>query len=160
MIWLKLESERVRVEKEYLIWLFNPREWDCDRVRDRWVWESREIERAQHWAVSTLSTTVVSDGFESERMKEKNRFENLRLGLLVKSKMMLFGPLQFFFFFFFFLNNRLNPVLAEICRNLPEWPEWPETAWNLTRGGMEGFLVPVYISVRKISTVQAGTERY
>ena len=62
----------------------------------------------------------MSEGFESERMKEKNRFENLRLGLLVKSKTMLFGPLQFFFFF---LNNRLNPVLAEICRNLPEWPE-------------------------------------
>ena len=69
-------------------------------------------------------------------MKEKNRFENLRLGLLVKSKTVSFGPLLFFFFLIFliFINNRLNPVLAEICilaeicQNLPEWLEWPETA--------------------------------
>ena len=49
-------------------------------------------------AVST-STTVVSEGFESEseRMKEKN----LRLGLLVKSKTVSFGPLLFFLFFYF-----------------------------------------------------------
>ena len=58
-------------------------------------------QRAQHTKHrdSTESTTVVSEGFESERMKEKNRFENLRLGLLVKSKTVSFGPLLFFFFF-------------------------------------------------------------
>ena len=41
---------------------------------------------------SIESTMAVSEGFESERMKEKIRFENLRLGLLVKSKTVLFGP--------------------------------------------------------------------
>ena len=34
MIWLKLQSERVRVEKEYLIWLFNLRESERQRHRD------------------------------------------------------------------------------------------------------------------------------
>ena len=47
---------------------------------------------------SIESTMAVSEGFESERMKEKIRFENLRLGLLVKSKTVSFGPLLFFFF--------------------------------------------------------------
>ena len=98
----------------------------------------------------------MSEGFESERMKEKNRFENLRLGLLVKSKIVLFGPFLFFFFFFF-LNNRPNPILAEICRNLPEWPE---TAQNLTGGGTGGILVLVCIPIRKISAVLPRTERY
>ena len=95
----------------------------------------------------------MSEGFKSERMKEKNRFENLRLGLLVKSKTVSFGPLLFFFF----LNNWPNPILAEICRNLPEWPE---TAQNLTRGGTGGFLVPVCIPIRKISAILARTKRY
>ena len=31
MNWLKLQFERVRVEKEYLIWLFNPRESESQR---------------------------------------------------------------------------------------------------------------------------------
>ena len=34
MIWLKLQSEKVRVEKEYLIWPFNPRESKSQRDRD------------------------------------------------------------------------------------------------------------------------------
>ena len=98
MIWLKLESKRVRVEKEYLIWLFNPRESESQRQM-----REHSTEHIEH-RDSIESTMAVSEGFGSERMKEKNRFENLRLGLLVKSKMVLFGPLlSLLFFFFFFL---------------------------------------------------------
>ena len=58
-------------------------------------------EHTEHRDSTENTTAVVNEGFQSERMKEKNRFKNLRLGLLVKSKMVLFGPLLFYFFIYF-----------------------------------------------------------
>ena len=90
---LAVQSKRVRESEtdEY------------ERLREHSIepmkWES--IALSTETPHSTESTTIVSEGFESERMKEKNRFENLRLGLLVKSKTVSFGPLLFFLFFYF-----------------------------------------------------------
>ena len=51
MIWLKLQSEKVRVEKEYLIWPFNPRESKSQRDRDT---ETDEYESKESTAKSGI----------------------------------------------------------------------------------------------------------
>ena len=104
---------------------------------------------------SGTRTTAVNEGFESERMKEKGS----ELGLLVKSKTVLFGR----YCFFFFLTQ--NPVPAEISipveigRNWSEQSKRAETPRNLARGGTGGFPVPVFMPARKIPSVPVGTKR-
>ena len=50
-------------------------------------------------------------------------------------------------------------ILAEIDRNLPEWPEWSEIGRNWTRGGTSGITIPDCIPVQEILAVPAGMER-
>ena len=90
---------------------------------------------------------MVSERFEVKESKKRIGLTHLRLGILVKSKTVVWT------FTFFFFNNRPNPVVAKIfisariCQNCPEWPKWLETARNLTRGGTGGIPVPVCIPV-------------
>ena len=105
-----------------------------ERVRDRSL--------AQHRG-STKSTATVSEGFESERIKEKNRFE-----------IMYFSKVQngIIWTFTSFFNNKLNPVPTEICisGNLPKLSGMTEMARNCPKSYLRwnvGILVPVCIPV-------------
>ena len=140
MIWLKLQSERVRVEKEYLIWLFNLRESERQRHRDWWVWEQREHSHSTETPPFIESTTAVSERFESKRIQEKNKFDSFKIRCFSKVQNGVVWTVIVFFIIIIY-NNRPNLVPAKICisagicRNCPKWPE---TARNLTRDGTGG----------------------
>ena len=146
----------------WLNWSLNPREWDCERVRDRWVWESRVIERAEQrqWARARRQWDE-NDGSEWGIWEWKN--ERKRVWVRSFSQVQN-GVVWTLLFFFFFLTH--NPVPAEISipaeigRNWSEQSKRAETPRNLARGGTRGFPVPVCIPARKIPSVSAGMERY
>ena len=87
----------------------------------------------------STSTTVVSEGFESEseseRVKEKG--PEIRSFSQVQNGVVWTFTVFLFYFILFFLNTP-NPVPAKIGRYSPERPERTKTTRNLTRGGMEG----------------------
>ena len=72
----------------------------------------------------STSTTVVSEGFESEseseRMKEKG--PEIRSFSQVQNGVVWTFTVFLFYFILFFLNTP-NPVPAEICQNGPKLPE-------------------------------------